>query len=184
MKRAAILDRDGVINEFRRAVNRPEDLILYPEIAPAIRLLKSRGFLVCVATNQGGVGLGYMTDEQLEEVHDALTAQLAAKGAKLDAIASCTHAPHASCTCRKPQPGLLLQLQRTLHFSLPHSYMVGDRETDISAGVAAGVRTVRIVHGSIKIKTKANYSAHNLLEAVEWIITDAESTDDTITHRI
>lgn len=179
MKRAAILDRDGVINEFTHEVNQPDDLVLFPDVAPAIRLLRDHGFLVCVATNQGGVGLGYMTDEQLHHVHGALVERLAQTGADLDWIASCTHAPRANCPCRKPKPGLLLELQRRLHFSLRHSYMVGDRETDISAGTAAGVRTVRIAREASSVGTKADYTAHNLLEAAEWIVQDADAAGRT-----
>lgn len=168
MRKAVILDRDGVINDHRDYVNTPDDFVLFDDAASAIRLLREAGFAVVVATNQGGVGLGYMKASMLEAVHEKMKVDLAAQGAYLDDVAACIHAPKAGCSCRKPQPGLLLQLQSRNDLSLSESYMVGDRETDVEAGQAAGTRTVRIGHPP----SNADYVAANLLAAAEWIVED------------
>jgi len=168
MKRAVILDRDGVINDHRDYVNTPDDLILFDHAAPAIEMLNHAGLVVVVATNQGGVGLGYMTASTLAAVHQKMVRELALQGARVDDIAACTHAPHDGCDCRKPKPGLLLQLQRRNQFDLLSSYMVGDRETDVQAGKTAGTRTVLIGQGP----TEADYTASDLLDAANWIVTD------------
>lgn len=164
--RAVILDRDGVINDHRRFVNQPADFILYEHTPAAIRLLNEAGFLVLVATNQGGVGLGYLSETTLAEIHQAMFAQLQAHGAKIDDLLACTHAPSANCSCRKPNPGMLLEFQERYHYEPEESYMVGDRETDVEAGRRAGVQTVYIGTSS----TEADYRADNLLDAATWIV--------------
>lgn len=171
MTRAVILDRDGVINDNHRDpnVNRPDQFILFEHTAQAIQKLNQAGFLVLVATNQGGVGLKYMSKQALDEIHEYMKERLFALGAVIDDVAACIHAPHAGCSCRKPKPGLLLELEQRYHFDLLMSYMVGDRETDVEAGIAAGTKTVYIGEGN----TKANFKCSNLLEAVEWILVDA-----------
>lgn len=166
---AVILDRDGVINDHRQYVNSPSDFILFDDAATAIRQLNEHNFLVAVATNQGGVGLGYMSAQALQDVHEFMLSELRDRGARIDEIAVCPHSPHADCPCRKPKPGLLLELQQRLDFTLANSYMVGDRETDVQAGQAAGTKTVRIGKGP----TRADYVAANLSDAVQWILADA-----------
>lgn len=172
-RRAVILDRDGVINDHQDFVNSPDDLILFPESAAAIRLLKDHGFLVCVATNQGGVGLGYLTEDTLRQIHAVMRERLAAEQAEVDDIAACVHAPRAGCSCRKPRPGMLFDLQQRWHFNLQESYMVGDRETDVDAGRAAGTKTVLIADLTSAPQTNASHVAANLLEAATWIVHDA-----------
>lgn len=161
-----MLDRDGVINDNQHPVNRPEELTLFPGAASAIARLNQAGLLVCVATNQGGVGLGYMTEEALNAVHARMRALLAESGARIDALQACIHPPDAGCACRKPQPGMLLALQRELGFSAADSFMVGDRETDVEAGMAAGMRTIRIGPGA----TAADFQAADLPAAVAYIL--------------
>lgn len=168
MKRAVILDRDGVINDHRDYVNGPDDFILFPDAADAIGRLNRAGHWVLVATNQGGVGLGYMSLDDLAAVHQYMLRELALRGAKIDDIVFCPHAPRAGCSCRKPKPGLILELHRRHQFDLQNSYMVGDRETDIEAGRAAGTKTVLIG----REPTTANHSANTLSEAVDWILQD------------
>ena len=197
MTRAVILDRDGVINDHRRFVNTKDDFFLFPETPEAIRLLNQSGFLVLVATNQGGVGLGYMTEENLAQIHEYMLSRLHEEGGRIDDIAVCPHAPSAGCDCRKPKPGLLLELWYRHHFDLEHSYMVGDRETDVQAGKAAGTKTVLIGpetsaasssestraprHGTKfgpgkgpgKKTSAADFVATNILDAARWIVQDA-----------
>ncbi|ASS68036.1 MULTISPECIES: HAD family hydrolase [unclassified Paenibacillus] len=146
--KAVFLDRDGVVNEMNtarvRQVNGPDDVHLLPGTAEAIRGLAEAGYRVYVVTNQGGVGLGYMSLADLKAVHERLEELLAGKGARLDGIAFCPHKPDSGCACRKPRPGMLLELAKRHRLSLGESYMIGDRESDIAAGRAAGTRTIRV----------------------------------------
>jgi len=169
---AAILDRDGVINDNRRIVNEPADFILYDSAGEGIRLLNQAGFLVLVATNQGGVGLGYMSELNLQQIHEEMSSRLAAVGARIDDVLACTHAPHADCPCRKPRPGMILQFLERYGLKPATTFMVGDRRTDIEAGRNAGVQTVLI---GDKPSREANYTAVNLKQAAEWMIKQVSS---------
>lgn len=166
--RAVVLDRDGVINDNSRMVHvhQPEELILFPKVCDAIQTLNEHDYGVFIATNQGGVGLGFLSQDELDGIHKEMIAQLQHGGARIDGIAACTHAPRAGCSCRKPKPGMLRELQRQYGFSMKTSYMVGDRDTDVQAGLAAGMKTIKIGEPS----TQATFSAPSLYEAVQFII--------------
>lgn len=166
-----ILDRDGVINEHKHFVNHPNDFYLYPDVAQAIVALNTAGLLVCVATNQGGVGRGFLAESTLLDIHEKMRALLAEEGAVIDDIAYCPHSPEAGCACRKPQPGMLFALQERNGIDLASSYMVGDRETDVEAGRRAGTFTVKIGYGS----SAADHVAPSLAEAVPWILEHAQT---------
>lgn len=167
MQKAVFLDRDGVINDNARHVNKPEDLIIYPSVCEAIRRLNDAGYLVFVVTNQGGVGLGYMSAETLDAVHTKMEAELAICGAKVDGVSVCIHAPGSGCECRKPKPGMIASLARKHCIDLSMSWMVGDRSTDCQAGKAAGIKRNIQLGGQSEW---SDFSASSLTEAVELIL--------------
>ncbi len=168
MHKAVFLDRDGVINDNEmQHVNKPEDLLIYPGVCEAIRKLNDAGFMVFVVTNQGGVGLGYMTAETLGAVHTKMEAELLSCGARIDEVSACIHAPKAGCECRKPRPGMITTLAAKHHIDIGASWMVGDRDTDCQAGKAAGIRKNIQLGGESEW---SDYTATNLVEAVEIIL--------------
>lgn len=176
MQEAVFLDRDGVINEVLshrvRFVNKPSDFYLLEGVGEAIKSLNNMGFKVFVVTNQGGVGLGYMKESALEEVHQKMRDDLAAFGARIDDIAYCPHKPRASCACRKPGAQMLFDLAEKHGVSLRKSYMVGDRDQDIEAGKRAGTKTVLV---GIREETKgeADMKFKDLLTFTKWLIDGA-----------
>ncbi|MBR7798244.1 HAD-IIIA family hydrolase [Agaribacter marinus] len=145
---AMFLDRDGVINEVLtervKFVNQPEDFYLLDGVGEAINLFNHLGYKVFVVTNQGGIGLGYMNEAALHQVHQRMKEEIAEFHGVIDDIAYCPHKPHANCACRKPQPQMIYDLARKHAIDLRHSYMVGDREMDIEAGKKAGVNTILV----------------------------------------
>lgn len=147
-------------------VNKPNDLYLIPGTAKAIRIFKEKGYKVYVVTNQGGIGLGYMSVDILNQIHDKLKEEIIAKEplAIIDEISTCIHKPKENCICRKPEPGLIIDLANKYDIDLSKSYMIGDRETDIEAGHKAGTRTVLISENQKEIETKADNVSSNLLE--------------------
>lgn len=170
-QKSVFLDRDGVLNKSygRRPPNNPEELVLFPGVPEAIRKLNSAGYLVFVVTNQGGVGLGYMTQETLDAIHAKLQAEVAKAGGRFTEIAACTHKPKEGCACRKPKPGLILDLAERYNVDLAASFMVGDRDMDIQAGKAAGTRTI-LIESREKVAEQADYTCKNLLAASELIL--------------
>jgi len=144
---AVFLDRDGVINAKLpegRYVRYASEFRLLPGVIQALRTLEKLGYLRVLITNQRGIGRGLMTEEQLEAVHARMKKELQSKGVTLDAVYYCPHDEHENCSCRKPQPGMILNASRDLEIDLSLSYMVGDSPADIGAGKQAGTRTVRI----------------------------------------
>lgn len=144
--KAFFLDRDGVINSGH-SINRPDELTIIEGVPEAIRRVGELGYEVFIVTNQGGVGLGYMKQQSLDAIHAKLVEDLENHGGKVRDIRACTHKPKQGCGCRKPEPGMILDLIETYVVDPNQSFMVGDRDVDIQAGHAAGVKTVWIQHG-------------------------------------
>ncbi len=116
---------------------RPDDLEVLPHAAAGLRLLRERGYVIVVVTNQKGVGKALMTEADLARIHARLASDLAREGATLDRIEHCPHLE--GCTCRKPAPGMLLRAARDLGLDLSRSVLIGDDPRDIGAARAAGV---------------------------------------------
>lgn len=144
---AAFLDRDGVINVDHGYTYRIDAFEFVPGVLPAAAQLAALGFALVVVTNQSGIGRGLYTVADFEQLTDWMRAQFAAAGAPLAGVYWCPHHPtdavgeyRRPCDCRKPAPGLLLQAARELGLDLSRSVMFGDRDSDLQAAQAAGVR--------------------------------------------
>ena len=126
-------------------INSPEQVLLLPGAADAVRRLNDAGVSAIVVTNQRGIALGRMSERDLEQVHAELSAQLeAASGARIDAFFHCPH-DVGQCDCRKPQTGMFRQAhERFPWIDLSTSVIVGDSQSDVDAGQALGMRTVRL----------------------------------------
>ncbi|MBD2871883.1 D-glycero-alpha-D-manno-heptose-1,7-bisphosphate 7-phosphatase [Paenibacillus arenilitoris] len=161
---AFFLDRDGVINESGN-VNRVADLVLLPGVPEAVRTLNDFGYEAFVVTNQGGVGLGYMRKRDLDKIHRHMSDQIEEGGGKLREIRACIHKPSQGCRCRKPKPGMQLELIERYDIDRSASFMVGDRDVDIEAGRAAGVRTIFIGERALS-HVKPDYVFPSLHDAV------------------
>jgi D-glycero-D-manno-heptose 1,7-bisphosphate phosphatase len=153
LRKAAFLDRDGVINLDRAYVGRWEDFEFVAGAVDAMRALKQAGFALVVVTNQSGIARGYYTEEQYQALTIAMKQALVEAGAAVDAVYHCPHHPAgavaglaADCDCRKPAPGMILRAARELNLSLSDSILVGDMPSDIQAARAAGVGRAYIVH--------------------------------------
>jgi D-glycero-D-manno-heptose 1,7-bisphosphate phosphatase len=154
-KRTALfLDRDGVINEEIQYLHRVEDIRLIPGSAQTIAQMNSIGVLVIVVSNQAGIGRGLYSEEDYFKVQEHLGALLKSLKAHVDRSYFCPHHPEhglgdyrTPCTCRKPNPGMLLQAADDFGLDLHKCIMVGDRETDLEAGRAVGCRTVLVRTG-------------------------------------
>ncbi len=148
--KAIFLDRDGVINEVKtdrvNLVNRPEDFHLLAGVPEAIAMLRQLGFNIFIVTNQGGVGLGYITEKMLLKIHQKMKRDLIIQHpeAIIDDILYCPHKPMEGCACRKPRAGMILKLAQKYHVDLSQSWMIGDRSTDLEAGNSAGCRSILI----------------------------------------
>ena len=138
-KKALFLDRDGVINEDAGYVYRREDFVFKEGIFAALREFVKAGYALVVVTNQSGIGRGYYTLEQFDELCGFMLGEFEKEGVKIEKIYFCPHAPEADCLCRKPKPGMLLNAANELNIDLARSIMIGDKDSDVQAGQSAGV---------------------------------------------
>ena len=157
LRPAAFLDRDGVINRDDGYIHRAEDFVWYEGAKRAIRRLNERNHWVFVITNQAGVARGLYPAEDVERLHRWINTELAASGAHIDAFYFCPHHPTEGldayrlvCDCRKPSAGMLLQAMREWPVDRSRSFMIGDKESDMAAASAAGVKGVLSREGDLE----------------------------------
>ena len=150
-----ILDRDGTINhDSDEHVKSPEEWRPIKGSLEAIARLVQAGYRVVVATNQSGIARGLFDTRTLFAIHDTLQRAAAQVGGRVDAFFFCPHAADSACQCRKPRPGMLLEVARRFNVSLEGVYMVGDARRDVEAAAAAGARPVLVLTGKGR-KTRA-----------------------------
>jgi D-glycero-D-manno-heptose 1,7-bisphosphate phosphatase len=178
---AAFIDRDGVINAELDYVHRIEDFHILPGVTEGLRLLRQHGFEPVVVTNQAGIGRGMYSEAEYRVLTTFMKAQLAEADAPLSAVYHCPHHPSAGvgayrvdCDCRKPRPGMLLQAARELSLDLSRSVIVGDKQSDLEAGRAAGLSTCVLVESghapSAKARAMADHVCADLLAAARWVV--------------
>ncbi len=159
LRPGVILDRDGTLVDVVRdeetgtvsVAFHPSQLRLLPGVATGLRLLIDAGYVLAVASNQPGPAKGQFSKEAVAKTNLALVEMLAGEGIPIDAVRVCMHHPEGSsfgdeslvgpCECRKPKPGLLLDLASALSLDVARSWMIGDSPSDLEAGRAAGMRT-------------------------------------------
>ncbi len=148
MNKAFFIDRDGVINsdEGHYYIFKKEDFKFNEDIEKTLSFIRSKGFMLVLITNQGGVAKGQYSIEDVESLHRYMQGKLSAKNAQFDAIYYCPHHNDvAECDCRKPKPGMILQACRDINIDPALSYLIGDSVRDVQAGEAAGLRQCVLV---------------------------------------
>ena|SRR5689334_16661491 len=178
MDRAVFLDRDGTLIVEKNYLRRPEDVVVFPGAAAALRRLDEAGFKLFIVSNQSGVGRGYFTLADVERVNEHLTRELAAAGARLVKIYFAPEAPDQPSRGRKPSPQFLFDARDEFGLDLARSYMIGDKLLDLECGWNAGVKQsilVRTGYGAEleqveTEKLKRAAVVDDLPAAAEWIL--------------
>ena len=143
-----ILDRDGVINEDSDDyIKSPGEWHPVPGSLAAIARLHRAGWRVVVATNQSGVGRGLFDLDTLMRIHEKMCRTVRDAGGQIDAVFFCPHAPQDHCRCRKPQPGLLIDIAERLRIELTGVPLIGDSLRDLQAARTAGARPLLVKTG-------------------------------------
>jgi D-glycero-D-manno-heptose 1,7-bisphosphate phosphatase len=157
LRPAVFLDRDGTLNEDLGYVHRFEDFRWLPGAKDAIRRLNAAGVFVFVVTNQSGVARGMFGEDAVTALHARMNAELHALGAGIDDFRYCPHHPDIGidayrrvCTCRKPAPGMILDLIAHWPVDKAASVMVGDKAIDVEAGRAAGIAAELVRSGQLE----------------------------------
>lgn len=143
-----ILDRDGTINyDSDEHIKSPAEWRPIEGSLEAIARLTQAGFRIVVATNQSGIARGLLDTATLISIHDTLQRAAVQAGGRVDAFFFCPHAADSKCKCRKPEPGMLLEVARRFNISLENTYMAGDALRDLQAAATAGARPVLVLTG-------------------------------------
>ena len=155
-RRAVFLDRDGVLVHDVGPLTSSADIVLTPGVARALNELQRAGFRLIVVSNQTVVARGLLDESAVIELERQIEARIVAEGGPaLDAFYFCPHHPRATraelrtdCTCRKPAPGLLLRAAAEHDIALADSFMIGDRASDVVAGLRAGCTSIQLTTGA------------------------------------
>lgn len=169
--RTVFLDRDGTLNvkaDEGRYITHPTDLVLLPGAARAVAALNAAGLRTVLVTNQRWLSGPSADPAAFDAVQERLTQLLAAEGARLDAAYHCPHAAD-TCDCRKPLAGMLIRAASEHDLNLTDSVMVGDSDTDVAAGRAAGAATILLRPGGAG-GTAADAVVDDLAAAVRLIL--------------
>ncbi len=142
MNKALFLDRDGTIIEDRGYMRDPGDVQPLPGAAEALAAIAAEGWKLIVISNQSGVGRGFISPAQMEQVQQRFLREMGCRGVPVAASYLCVHSPDDRCECRKPSDYFLRLAAREHAIDLKHSWMAGDREGDILCGKNAGCSTI------------------------------------------
>ncbi len=174
LRKAVFLDRDGTLIYDVGYPSDPSKVELIPGVVAALKGLQAKGFLLIVISNQSGVGRGFFSKHDLDLVNNRFIEIFKQDGVFFDGIYYCLHAPWEQCQCRKPKPGMLYSAAKDLNIELEKSYMVGDKQSDVDAGLNAGCRALLINKLQYDSDFPASVSSSicfpDLLSASKWII--------------
>lgn len=144
MKKGAFFDRDGTLIIDKHYLHDPEQVEYLPGIFEKLKALQEQDYLIFIVTNQSGIGRGYFAEDDMHKVHQKIVADFATQGITISDIAFCPHSPDDNCKCRKPHPKMILDLVEKHQIDQSLSFMVGDKDIDIQAGVNAGMKGIHI----------------------------------------
>ncbi|WP_341205883.1 D-glycero-beta-D-manno-heptose 1,7-bisphosphate 7-phosphatase [uncultured Psychrosphaera sp.] len=146
-KKALFLDRDGVVNVDHGYVSEPKDFEFIQGVFEACKQFQEAGYQIVIITNQSGIGRGYYTEQEFEELSAWMTEQFKFNGVDILAVYHCPHHPTKAnppyllqCDCRKPNPGMLFQAMQEHRLDPEISIMIGDKKSDIEAAKNAGIK--------------------------------------------
>ncbi len=173
INKAIFLDRDGVINKLIcrqgkwQAPYNLSEFELLPGVAESLIQFKNAGFINIVVTNQPDMARGWVSRENIDLINNHILEVL-----PIDEIKVCFHINEDNCDCRKPKPGMLIAASKTWNIDLENSFLIGDRESDIRAGIAVGCKTILIDSPQQEktINIKSDYTAKTMLEALKFIL--------------
>lgn len=180
MEKAVFLDRDGVINKDFGYVCKIENFHFYENVFEALKKLQKAGYKLIIITNQSGIGRGYYTEEDFLKLTEYMLNEFSKDGINIDKVYYCPHHPDSEdpkyalyCDCRKPNTKMIKDAVKEFNIDKTKSFLIGDKETDIEAGLKEGLTTILVETGqgqNFKDNTKAHHIAKDILDAVDRYI--------------
>jgi len=176
-KRAIFLDRDGVMNVDNGYVSVVDDFEFIDGVIESLQVLKEKGYLIVMITNQSGIARGYFTEEQFHTLTEWMDWSLADRGVDLDGIYYCPHhAEHGigkykiDCDCRKPKAGMINEAVQELGIDISQAILVGDKVSDLQAGIAAGISNNYLVRTGKEITEQGEALATSIYDDLASLV--------------
>lgn len=172
-----LLDRDGtvIIDPEDERVDSEEKIELFPDSIEALKFLSEHNFSIIFITNQAGIAEGRIDEQGFKRIQDKVLEILSPSGVKVLKTYMCPHISEDKCECRKPKPTMILNAIQEFNLNPKDLYMVGDRESDINAGINAGVKTILVKTANVPVVAEnADYTAPNLLDAVRYVVNNSK----------
>ncbi len=146
MTKALFLDRDGVINKEKNYLYQIEDFEFIDGVFATLKYFQDQGYLLIIVTNQAGIARGYYSEADFQKLNQWMLQQFEAQGIHIGKVYYSPYHPEygtgkykKETNCRKPNPGMILQAKEEFDISLAESILIGDKESDIEAGINAGI---------------------------------------------
>ncbi|MGD1044832.1 MAG: bifunctional histidinol-phosphatase/imidazoleglycerol-phosphate dehydratase HisB [Bacteroidota bacterium] len=173
--KVVFLDRDGtiIVEPPDEQVDSLEKLELIPGVIQGLCLLQNRGYVLVMVSNQDNLGSSAYPIETYEIVQNKLTRLLSGEGIQFNAVFVCPHGAKENCACRKPKTGLVDEFIHTNKVDLLHSFVFGDRETDVQLARNIGCTAVRLTSDEL---TRADFKNESFIELCRYIVRSDRST--------
>ena len=160
------LDRDGVINKEVNYLHKIDDFEFIDGIFKTCLYFQNLGYKIIIITNQSGISRGYYSESDYHLVTQWMLSQFAKNNINILDIFHCPHGPNSSCECRKPMPGMFLNAKTKHNIDMKNSWMIGDKEVDVTAANASGIKNTILVKSGHKID-ESNSNASFILDSIE-----------------
>ena len=162
------LDRDGVINKEVNYLHRMEDFEFIDGIFEACKHFLKLGYKIIIVTNQSGIARGYFKENDYHNLSNWMLKQFQKRSIEILDIFHCPHGPESDCNCRKPKPGMFFMAQNKHDINMTNSWLIGDKEDDIIAGISSGIFNTILVRSGHKINensTKAKFIINSIQDS-------------------
>jgi len=167
------LDRDGVINKDVNYAYKIVDFEFIDGIFEVCIYFQNLGYKIIIVTNQSGISRGYYSENDFQTITNWMLAQFKKNDINILDVFHCPHSPDSHCNCRKPKPGMLLNAKHKHNINMQNSWIIGDKETDIIAGISSGITNTILV--------KSGHKIDELNSKAKFIIDSIQQTNKIIT---
>ena len=159
------LDRDGVVNKETGYLHKIEDFKFINGVFEACQHYEQLGYKIVIVTNQSGISRGYYSEDDFRKITDWMITQFNKNNIQILDTFHCPHSPISKCDCRKPKPGMLLAAKKKYNINMLESWMIGDKETDITAAISSGINNIILVKSGHKIN-EADSRAKFIIDSI------------------
>ena len=167
------LDRDGVINREINYLHKQDEFEFIDDIFSVCHLFKKLQYEIIIITNQSGIARGFYKESEYQNLTKWMIDQFNKQGIDILDIFHCPHGPESNCSCRKPKPGMLFAAKSKYNIDMTQSWMIGDKDSDISAANSAGIHQtimLKSIHNDKNYDSSASYYINSLKE-IKKIVT-------------